>query len=188
MALKDDCIKLLTTDTAILKINFRFDGYLVFPESYHRDVAAALNRNALKVVETTKLNAGAGATYKPDYKEFWVPPGFSLANDRDASLLVHESTHAHMDYRRVGIIPLERSEAIGYLAEAVYREARSLPPIPGEGQFMRTKCHAVAKRIVAGSYDVPADQVKQLLETVKNEPHYIKLAASQGPDMNYRGL
>ena len=188
MALKDDIVKLLTTDTAILKINFDFDGFLVFPEAYHRDIASVVNNGKIGVNLTTSMNPGAGASYMVTYRQFWVPLRFSTANAKDASLLIHEATHAHMDFRVAGAMPLERSEAIAYLAEAVYREARGLPPIAGEGNFMRTQCHAIAKGILKGTYKVPPMSVAALLGTAKNEPHYMELARSQGTTMVYNGL
>lgn len=188
MAIKEDFIKLLTTDTAILKINFDFDGFLVFPEAYHRDIASVVNNGRISIKVTTSMNEGAGATYFPTYREFWVPPTFKTSSDRDASLLIHEATHAHMDFRKIGAIALERSEAIAYLAEAVYREARGLPPITGEGNFLRAQCHTTAKMILKGTYKVPKMNVSSLLGTLKNEPHYMKLAALQGPLMTYNGL
>lgn len=176
MAIRDDIIALLKTDTAINKVNFDFGGFLVYPQAYAVDVAGLVTSNRIGIRVTTAMNAGAGASYYPDYNEFWVPPTFTTTSDRDCSLLVHEATHAHMDYKKVGTVDIGWSEAIAYLAEAVYREARGLPPLPGEGAFLRARCHATAKTIVGGSYRLDPAQVTSLIMSARSEPHYAAMA------------
>lgn len=183
MALKDDIVKFLKTDTAINKINFKFDTFLVYPQAYAVDVAGLVRDGRIGVKPTAAQNEGAGASYYVDYNQFWLKPTFKISDADDCSFLVHEATHAHMDYKKVGMVKVEWSEAIAYIAEAFYREARGLKPLSTD--FIRLKAHSLAKGMLASRrYEVAPNDVQSMLMSAKNEPHYMK----KPPFVNYDGF
>ncbi|MEO3474121.1 hypothetical protein AAFN86_19795 [Roseomonas sp. CAU 1739] len=191
MAIKDDVVGFLQSDTAIDKVNFEFDGFQVYPSAYKTDIAEAVKKGRIGVRIDTALNEGAGASYDLRYNEFRLPPGFDVSKDDPASLLLHEATHAHMDLQAIGSVPRERSEAIAYVAEAVFRGAKGLPPIGGpsaEGAFMRRQAASMAAGILAGGYKVPGQAAGNLMATLRNEPHYIKQTEDDGPLMPFNGV
>ncbi len=183
MALKDDIATFLKTDTAIGKINFKFDKFMVYPQAYAVDVAGLVSSGRIGVKLTAAQNEGAAASYYLDYNEFWLKPTFKITDADDCSVLVHEATHAHMDYKKSGMVKVEWSEAIAYIAEAMYREAKGLKPL--SGNFIRMKAHSLAKTMLAsGRYEVHPGVAQQMLESAKNEPHYLK----KSPFVNYDGI
>jgi hypothetical protein len=198
MAIKDDIVTLLTKDAAIKRINFKIDGFLVYPQAYSVDIAGLVASEQIRINVTTKLDDGAYASYYAEYNEIWVRPTFQTSNYKDCAALVHEATHAHMDYKKVGIKPIEWSEAIAYIAEAFYLEARclvearSLPPI--SDHFIRQKAHSLAKRMLAsGAYEVPGNVAQSMFMAAKHEPHYEKKASGTNrmfaqPFVNFSGI
>ncbi|CAH0266713.1 DUF4419 domain-containing protein [Roseomonas sp. CECT 9278] len=192
MAIKDDIVSFLKTDAAIQRINFKMDGFLVYPQAYAVDIAGLVARDLIRVKTTTSLDDDVYASYFVDYNQFWIRPGFSTTSDDDCSALVHEATHAHMDYKALGMKPIEWSEAIAYLAEAFYREARRLKPLTDH--FIRAKAHSLAKRMLAsGQYEVPADVARSMIMAAKAEPHYVKKARGSStsfaqPFVNFDGF
>jgi hypothetical protein len=146
-------------------------------------VAGLVASGRLGVRVTTAVDADAGAHYFFDYNEFWVPPSFSFTNDNHLAILVHEATHAHMDYQKVGVVKTEWAEAIGYLAEAYWRRCWSLGPV--SSHKVRLEAMRVASMLHAGRvYKVPAADVTALLMAVKSEPHY----AAKPPTQKYDGF
>ena len=182
MAHKDDIIAFLKSDPAIQKVNFDFGGFLVYPQAYAVDVAGLIGSGRIGIRITTALDDDAGASYFADYNEIWVPPSFSIGKDEHCSLLVHEATHAHMDYKAVGTVDIGWSEAIAYLAEAVFREARGLGPM--SANFIRQRSHATAKAVVGGAYRLDPAQVNSLILSARSEPHY----AEKPPTIRYDGF
>jgi hypothetical protein len=191
MALKDDVVAFLRTDPNIAKINFEFDGFRVYPSAYSADVADAIAAGRIGVRTSTALNAGAGASYDPKFNEFNLAPTFSLGRFRDAALLVHEATHAHMDLQAAGRVARERAEAIGYLAEAVYVYASGYNPLSAagtEGGFLRAQTERLATSVLAGGYKVPPESALALIGTLRNEQHYIDQTADEGPEIPFDGV
>jgi len=171
MAIKDDIVNFLKTDTAIGKVNFKFGKYLIYPKGYSGDVARLVSQGNIGIKVTTAMNPGAGASYYMGYNEFWVPPSFKISDDKDCSLLVHEATHALMDYQRLGMMTVGVSEA------------RSLKPISQD--FVRVKAHSLAKRMLAsGRYEVEPGIVNQMTESAGEEPHY----KAKSTFVNYDGI
>lgn len=183
MALKDDIVNVLKTDTAINKINFKFDKFMVYPQAYAVDVAGLISRGTINLKVTTAVTDGAAASYFMAYNELWVKPSFKVSNADDCSILIHEATHAHMDYKKVGQMKVDWSEAIAYLAEAFYREARGLKPL--SDHFIRAKAHSLAKTMLAsGRYEVHPAVAASMMDSARNEPHYIVKEAF----VNYDGF
>jgi hypothetical protein len=192
MSVKDDIVSFLKTDATIKKINFKIDGFLVYPQAYSVDVAGLVARDIITVKSTSSLDDGVYASYYVDYNQLWIRPSFSTTSDDDCSALVHEATHAHMDYKAVGLKPIEWSEAIAYLAEAFYREAKGLKPL--SSHFIRAKAHSLAKRMLrTGEYEVPGAEALSMFMSAKSEPHYEQKArggayALAKPFVNFDGF
>lgn len=65
-------------------------------------------------------------------------------------------------------------EAVAYLAEALWREAKGLPSLAGGAAVIRTECHRIAATILKGTYVVQPADITALLNAVKSVPHYAK--------------
>ena len=175
-----DVATFLASEPQIAKINFKFDGFPVYPSAYATDLAGLLSSRRITVL-ITALPAGVGARWENQGDTLKLRPGFDITNRDDQSLLVHEMTHAHVDYHLGGNRffaawqSVELSEAIGYLGEAVYRESLSLAPL--DGLALRAEAQRIAKAVLAGTYEVPAPDVAALKREVGANPHY---AAKRG--------
>jgi hypothetical protein len=174
MELKRDIVSFLRTNAEISKINFRFMTYKVYPTGLSKDVATLIDKDMIKI--DSKWFWNTAASYLLDNDKIIVKRSFDIANSNDAAVLVHECTHALLDYQNLGYgSPIEH-EAVGYLAEAVWLEANGLSSMGGTG--IRTVCHRIAAALLASNdYNISASDTSDLLNAVKAEAHYAKKPA-----------
>jgi hypothetical protein len=165
-----DIAAFLSSDPGIAKVNFRFEGFPVYPTAYSKDLAGLLTAGRIAVVLSATLPASVGAQYYPQANALHLPVGFSFQDSEHISLLVHEMTHAHLDYHEVGWVSQDYGEAIAYLAEALFREHYGIPPI--SRRSLRLAAQSVAWRVMAGAYDVDRLDCRMLRAEVGTDPHY----------------
>jgi hypothetical protein len=181
MRLKSDVVNFLRTNSEISKINFRFMTYKVYPTGFSKDVADMIDKDIIKV-DSHRLWSTA-ASYFMDNDKLIVKHSFNIANNSDLAILVHECTHALLDYQNLGYGSQFEHEAVAYLAEAVWLEANNLPSLGGTA--IRAVCHRIAASLLASNdYDVTASDTSDLLNAVKAEAHYVKKPAYVSDGLN----
>jgi len=175
MTLKSDIVNFLRTNPNIGRLNFEFKtslrSYKVYPSAYSKDVADAINTDAIIIRSKGAPSAGAGAGYDLNYDSLELSPSFSISNWRDQAFLVHECTHAHLDIQGLGSHSGHENEAVAYLAEALFLEAAGNSPLGSE--TIRTVSHGIAKGVIAKrTYGVAATDTASLVAEVAKNPHY----------------
>src|SRR5690348_1931286 len=98
MSLKADVVNFLRTNSELKKVNFQFLGYKVYPKGYAVDVADMIDKDFITF--KTAYFWPVGASYMMDSDRLIVKNSFNITNDDDLSYLVHESTHALLDYQK----------------------------------------------------------------------------------------
>jgi hypothetical protein len=172
-----DIATFLASEPMIAKINFKFDGFMVYPSAYSTDLSGLLAARRISVV-VMALPAGVGARWENQGDTLKLRTGFDIRDLDDQTYLVHEMTHAHVDYHRGGNSyfsawqSVELGEAIGYLAEAMFREAKGLAPL--DTTPLRTEAQRIAKGLLAGGYEVGKPDVDALQKAVGATTHYAK--------------
>ena len=170
MTLKADILVFLITNPHIRRINFAFATYKVYPTAYQRDVADAIRRDDIVIRTRTPRAQLSGAVYDVNYDSLELSPQFAIGNWRDQAFLIHECTHAHLDMRNLGAHSAHEDEAVAYLAEAVFVEAAAQRPLGPEP--IRVVAHEIARRVLAGTYYVPAADSTRLVRQVAAHPLY----------------
>jgi len=167
-----DAVSFLTTNKAILKINFSLLRYKVYPGAYQKDVADAITSGEIKVNSSGKaVKAGAAASYYPDYDSLDVSATFNILDPDDQTYLVHECTHAHIDIQTLGVVDYHENEAVAFVAEALFSLASSYTPVGSDP--IRLASRAIAANLLAGNYAVPAADAASLVSVIRSHPHYM---------------
>jgi hypothetical protein len=168
MPLKSDIVNFLKHDTTIPLLNFACMWFRVYPSAYQKDVADAIDSEAIKLGGAVK--SGAGASYYMGFDTLDVRPGFSISNVSDQAYLVHECTHAYLDIQNTGLHSSHQDEATAYIAEAMFLEAQGKPPLGP--QTIRTIAHGIAKGLLKGGYTVAPADVTALTTAIAAHPTY----------------
>ena len=173
-----DFSSFLKTDPAITAINFQFAKHKVYPSGYRTDIAdlVASGKIGIKRRFSDIGMTDTGASYMPDADHFSIPRGFDITQDVPKLLFVHEATHALMDWQKVGTIPTADSEAIAYLAKAIFVRTKGWAPLAGRAGAppppLRVEAYRVAGIVVGGAYAVPAGDIAALVTAVRATPLY----------------
>jgi hypothetical protein len=170
MAIKDDIVKFLRTNSILNRVNFAFSTFKVYPSAYQKDVADAIDSGEIKVRTKGASGPTAGASYDMKYDSLELSPTFSIASPSDQAFLVHECTHAHLDIQNSGSHSGHENEAVGYLAEAVFLEAAGQPPLSRAA--IRMVSHSLAKKVLSGTYWISPTDAKRLTGEVVKDPTY----------------
>ena len=169
MTLKSQIVNFLKTNPELKKVNFRFMTHRIYPSGYSVDVADLIDKDYIGLSKA--FFGKAAASYLMDSNKMILSNSFSITSDYDLSFLVHECTHALSDYQKAGYGSRFEHEAVGYLAEAFWREAKGLTSLGGTG--IRTITHKIAASMLSsGNYTVSASDGYALLNAVRAEPHY----------------
>lgn len=182
----------ISGDPGIKSINFKFEGFPVWPEAYSKDLAKLLIDGRIHIVMDDALTAEVGAQYYPQSDSLHLPVGFSFANSQQASLLVHELTHAHLDYHQGGAIVInwfsqDFGEAVAYIAEALYREHYGIAPMSKHS--VRQSAQSIAGRIRAGAYEVDGVDCALMRREVATDGYYGKKTSPLMPKFHiYDGI
>lgn len=174
-------------DPAIARMGFGVGWILIFPHDYER-VAKAIESGAISVQVNSDVLAGHG---KYDYQAncFYLPQGGS-----DLDVLIHESTHAIFDIRKLATSTAE-SEGMAYIAQSLfYRikfgpQSRYIPsmnqdPISWFGwQTIYDESLALAEILIKTPYITP-DRAQGLFNAIGMTKDYI----DQGQYAKYDGV
>jgi hypothetical protein len=173
-----DFSNFLKSDPAIGAINFQFSTYKVYPGGYRTDIADLVANGKIKINRRFSDigMADTGASYMPDSDHFSISHGFDIAKDVPKLLFVHEATHALLDWQKVGTIPTTDSEAVAYLAEAIFVHTKGWKALGGVGGTppprLRVEAYRVAGVVVGGAYTVPPGDAAALIAAVRATPLY----------------
>ena len=190
MSDESDFIALLTTDPDVRKINFKFLTYKIYPEGYFRDVASCIKSGSIKINRRfSDLGFGdTGGSYFPANDKYSISKAFDLTKMSNKILLMHESTHALQDYQRLGKIKRAEGEAVAYVAEAIYGQAKGLAPLsdPATGlpHPIRVAADKAAKAVLGGKYEVDKALAAAVTVEVARSSHY----GSLPPFMDFDGI
>ena len=168
MTLKSDVVTFLRTNSNLHKINFHFLTYYVYPKGYFTDVADMIDKGRITVGVSAVLSGIAN--YYMDIDELNVKPSFTITNWKHQAYLVHECTHALLDYQHLGSGSAHEHEAVAYLAEALFLEAGGYSSLGGTA--IRTESHRIAKLLISGTYTVSPTDASSLVAFVAAEPLY----------------
>lgn len=169
MITKFDIVSFLRSNPAIAKINFEFGALKVYPTAYRIDVADSIDRGDVALL-IKPLPPSVAASYDVRYDQLTVSPAFTFASIADQALLVHESTHIHLDIQSIGWHSRHMNEAVAYLAEAVFLEAEGYSK--RAPRSISTVAHTIARSILSGTYSVTPADVALLSGAVASHPHY----------------
>lgn len=183
MALKDDLHKFLSdtsapVGTAIGKIDFSLDTFRVDPEGYRR-LAVLVQGESLKV-DPVDGNEGSrlSAAYTPGLDKISVPTNLDMTTVAHQSTIIHEMTHALVDYHVYKTSEL-MDEAIAYIASAVFAAAlgRTISSSDAQSKAILVAADAVvAKRKMATTRGVKLKatdaDVKALTDAIAAHPSY----------------
>jgi hypothetical protein len=178
-----DFYSCLTTDKGYAALNFKFKTYLVYPTGFTKDLADCLTAGKLKVKRRfSDLGFGdTGGSYMPDADHYSISAAFSIKVNKNRIILAHESTHALLDWQRLGKIPDPDSEAVAYIAEAIYVRTMGWTPLvdpaTGAPHPIRAAADAAAQAVLAGGYDLTANQGAAVESAVRASSHYGPKAA-----------
>ena len=167
-----DIVNFLKRDPQVARLNFAYKTYKIWPAGYQVDVVDAINSGDIKVkFDSGAVSTGAGATYFVDFDTLELPTGFSLTSTTEKALIVHECTHALIDLQKIGVHPAHETEAVGYLAEAMFLVASKTGPISAHA--MRATSHAIATTLLSsGGYLVSAADWTTLVTAIAADPLY----------------
>lgn len=120
---------LLSTETsisfAINNINFTLDSIRIDPEGY-REMGYKVRSRGITVepARSRSSSSALSAVYTPGLDKLTVPPTINLANSvTDQAMIIHEMTHALIDYHRVRTLNMI-DEALAYIAESIYARSK----------------------------------------------------------------
>lgn len=164
---------------AIGILNFRIGQHSIGSEAYCGTIANALRNGRIRVNRRFSDigYSGVGASYMADNNTLSVAAGFDLNTPGNRALLVHELTHAVVDSWNAGPIPVPLSEALAYLAEALFCLHAGLgillSPETGKPHPIRAAAEAGARALMAGSSrEVAPAHAAALVRAVQQSGHY----------------
>jgi len=165
--------------------SFTFDGYTFSPWILTH-MAKEIDAGTLDVVYESKLNGKAiyNSTENRLYVGFWSAGSISRQ-----ALIVHEVTHAVMDFQAQKI-DIAGSESIAYITQCMYARANSGSSDPDERLYSsndaKDKVFEIGWRIAGKLIDggsVDQTDVRDMRQAVSGHPEYASDAtASAGYD------
>lgn len=171
MAMRTLISRFLTTNQKIGKLNFQLRlparGYPVWPEGYKNHIARAVTNRIILIAKYDRLPNEVVARYSHNYNVLMPRSHFDITNWWHQALLIHECIHALMDYCNFGAYSTRDSEAVAYIAEAVFLKASGKsPPTTLD---VREKCKPIADAILGGAYYVPENLASALTTAIAAE-------------------
>ena len=174
-------LNFLKKDPYINKINFSFQGYKVYPSGYQIDIKNAIENEDIEI-KTEKLKGQAVARYKDDMwivlcdDEIVVSGKFNIASILEQSYLIHECTHALLDYQNLGKIKRDLNEAICYTAQHTWLMAFDKANPNYKVALPQGPIHAaarnIAKQVLVGKYHVDLKLAQALRHEIRINPIY----------------
>ncbi|MBP0463111.1 hypothetical protein J5Y09_04245 [Roseomonas sp. PWR1] len=187
MAFSIDDVKIMRffkDDTNLRKIVFTLKGYDIQggdgDKGYPR-LDYLIHQRKLKVMRrVTDLgfaDAAGAASYFMGTNTFSLGTEFRVTSDYGMAVLAHEGAHALIDLQNLGSIVRGVSEAIGYVAEAMWRANAKRGPIMMKGGTavhpVRAKAFAIASALSTASNGiVPTNDADDLVKLIVQEKQY----------------
>lgn len=175
MALKEDVASFLRNDYAVSQINFKLRSMDISSNMY-KVIAYHLDVGRLKI-KTAEQEKGVGATYfGKGVNTIFVPPHFNIANNiRNQMKVVHECTHAIIDYKAIGKHDFAENEACGYVAGALFAVYKDLAAIVPAQSFGLTMPGAIAQKVVLdGQHQINESDAIDLMIEIRTLSVYRK--------------
>lgn len=164
---------------AIGILNFRIGTYSIGSQDYRGTVANALRNGRIRVNRRFSDigYAGVGASYMADNNTLSLKASFDLNALASRALLVHELTHAVVDSWNAGPIPTPVSEALAYMAEAMFCLHAGIPillsPETGRPHPIRAAAEVGARALLGGSSrEVAPAHAAALISAIQQSGHY----------------
>lgn len=120
---------------AIDKLDFYLDDFHVDPEGF-QEIGWKIRQDAVHVVPAQRSGSGhsVGAVYTPGRSLISVSGSLDLAGSvADQSTIIHEVTHALMDFHHYHANNLVH-EVAAYVAGGLYARARAMPSLSASEQ------------------------------------------------------
>lgn len=184
-ALNISCKQTILTalaDPAINKIKLSIDGFDINPQSYAR-VREKIMAGKIEVKYNPRLISSA--TGNP-YAFYHAPTnvlncGFSSAAAAPRrGLVIHEATHAACDIANDFSMTTVTSEALAYLAQAIFMLEKQ-PDAPLQEDPIICASQVLAGMIIAGN-TLKSDDLKSLRDAIRDSPEYKGKAPTPGYD------
>jgi len=173
-------------DQALKKINFTIFGYRIQGEKYDRLWYHLLGR---KITVNRRISdfgfseaEAAGAAYFMISNNFSIGGQFDATGEYGKTFMAHEGAHALIDLQNLGAVDRGRSEAVAYLAEAIWRKESGLGPLKAARNSrtanasgfepMRDLAFAMAGALAGTNGSVPDADADKLAEAIRNHPTY----------------
>ena len=180
-------------DPVVRRINFRLPRTQGSPEvpvygNGYRVIARGIHNRNIKVSHNILLEQFGAGNY--DEKYDWLRLPFTTAiTFAEKALVIHEATHALLDYHRQ---PLRKSisEAAAYIAQAMYLKLKNawheLQFTNRPSDFILASAYQIALRILTtpGAYNVTSEELQKLIEDIRQTPIY----QSGSPETHYDGI
>jgi hypothetical protein len=195
MSLQDDIVGLLRSREA-QRINFRFDSVRVYGSGYDA-VARAIENGRIMIAGMVSRVPGVllcqySHSVGPNHvNRLLIDTGLDFNAAFEAQLVIHEATHALMDYHATPLSLLD-SEATAYIAGAFYcvvknvtfddviRSFNSLSPRDRDQEMVDvyTLAYGIAQGIATtrGGYTVAARNVADLKQLIAHTRGYRRRA------------
>jgi hypothetical protein len=181
---------------AIDRLDFWLEDFHVDPEGY-REIGHKVRSNAVRVIARRRGQAhGAGATYTALMDKISVSDNLDLAGSiADQSLIIHEVTHALMDYHRYRASDLVQ-EVAAYVAGGLYARCRAMPGLranrPEEQAILTAAQDIVTPRVMMVSpgtrLRMSDPDVQRLAAAIRGSSIYPDVDAVRGSDGISGGL
>lgn len=175
MALKDDIASFLRNEYAVSMINFKLRSTDISSNMY-KVLAYHLDVGRLKI-KTAEQKKGVGANYVgKGTNTIFVPPHFSVANSLDNQMmLIHECTHAIIDYKAIGKHDFAENEASAYVAAAVFAMYKNLATVVPGQTFGLSMTETIAQKVVLnGQHQIDESDAIDLMIELRTTNLYRK--------------
>ena len=178
--------KFYKVNTALKDVNFTIFGYQIEGAKYERlwyhllGRKITVNRRASDI-GFSKAEAEGGAYFMIS-NSFSVGGQFDGKTQYGQTIMAHEGAHALIDMQNLGAISRGKSEAVAYLAEAIWRMASGLGPLkaaPGSRtanaagiEPIRAEAYAIAGKVMSCNGIVDDEAAIRLVAAIRHHPVY----------------
>jgi len=167
-----DSVVATLKDAAIGQINLTIDGFTITPASYAQ-VRDKITGGGIKVRFDPSLVNGATGNPSALYHapSNTLSCGFTVAQAAPRrGLIVHEATHAACDIANYAGMSLVTSEAIAYIAQAIFMREKA-PNTPYQADPIMLAAQVLADCLKAGRQLKPID-LQNLRQAIQSSPEY----------------
>ena len=174
---KESVVKFFKRSPDIANLHFTFLSFIVFPNDYRIVVADAFDSGQITIDDNANLPHGL-AQYDPDKNLLRVRSSFDingLNGPQSRGNLVHEATHAHLDFLKLGTVSAYESEALAFVAEQVFMNTIGfdIKENSDPAYNIRKLARAIADNIADKNIrSVPSASAADLVAEIARTPFY----------------